>query len=123
MQNKLKTEIMKIAIIVAMDKEFAQLAKLLDHATTTEHHGRTVVTGEMGRHTLILQQSGIGKVNAAICTVEMINRYKPELVISTGVAGGADPTLDVQNVVVGLSRCVLRRRQRLRSGAGHADTL
>ena len=31
----------------------------------------------------------------------MINRYKPELVISTGVAGGADPTLDVQNVVVG----------------------
>ena len=92
---------MKIAIIVAMDKEFAQLAKLLDHATTTEHHGRTVVTGEMGRHTLILQQSGIGKVNAAICTVEMINRYKPELVISTGVAGGADPTLDVQKVVGG----------------------
>lgn len=92
---------MKIAIIVAMDKEFAQLAKQLDHATTTEQHGRTVVTGEMGHHTLILQQGGIGKVNAAICTVEMINRYKPELVISTGVAGGADPTLDVQNVVVG----------------------
>ena len=105
MQNKLKTEIMKIAIIVAMDKEFAQLSKLLDHATTTEHHGRTVVTGEMGRHTLILQQSGIGKVNAAITTQMMIDRFEVERIINTGIAGAVHHDLKVLDVVISRELC------------------
>lgn len=92
---------MKIGIIVAMDKEFAQLVKLLDNATTTEHNHKTFVTGRMGQHTLIIQQCGIGKVNSTIGAVEMIDQYEPNLVISTGVAGGADPTLEVQDVVIG----------------------
>ena len=59
---------MKIAIIVAMDKEFAQLAKLLDHATTTEHHGRTVVTGENGAPLLIEHGFNQGEKVRAIFT-------------------------------------------------------
>lgn len=92
---------MKIGIIVAMDKEFAQLVKLLDNATTTERNHKTFVSGRMGQHTLVIQQCGIGKVNSTIGAVEMIDQYQPHLVISTGVAGGADPTLEVQDVVIG----------------------
>lgn len=92
---------MKIGIIVAMDKEFAQLCKLLSHPTTEQKNKKTFVTGTLGKHEIVLQQCGIGKVNSTIGAVEMIDLYAPELVISTGVAGGADPTLNVQDVVVG----------------------
>ncbi len=92
---------MKIGIIVAMDKEFSQLVKLLDNATSEQRNHKNFVTGCMGEHTIVIQQCGIGKVNSTIGAVEMIDLYSPDLVISTGVAGGADPTLEVQNVVIG----------------------
>ena len=49
---------------------------------------------------VILQKSGIGKVNAAIQTVEMIRQYNPDVIISSGCAGGNGDDINVQNVVV-----------------------
>lgn len=92
---------MKIGLIVAMDKEFAQLRTLLDESTTERHHHKDFVLGTLGRHRLILQQCGIGKVNSAIGAVEMIDTYTPDLVISTGVAGGADSDMAPLDVAVG----------------------
>lgn len=77
------TEMKKIGIIVAMDKEFAMLNKVFgDHPN------------------IILQTSGIGKVNAAIGALQMINEHHPDLIISSGCAGGADTSLNVMDVVV-----------------------
>lgn len=74
---------MKIGIIVAMDKEYAQLEKVFS-----------------GRKDIVLQKCGIGKVNSAIGTVEMIREHRPDLIISSGCAGGADKNLNVMAVVV-----------------------
>ena len=49
---------------------------------------------------VILQKSGIGKVNAAIQTVEMIRQFHPDCIISTGCAGGNGVDINVQDVVV-----------------------
>ena len=49
---------------------------------------------------VILQKSGIGKVNAAIQTVEMIRQFHPDCIISTGCAGGNGDDINVQDVVV-----------------------
>ena len=49
---------------------------------------------------VILQKSGIGKVNAAIQAVEMIRQYKPDVIISSGCAGGNGDDVNVQDVVV-----------------------
>ena len=73
---------MKIGIIVAMDKELQQLRPLFPEDK------------------VILQKSGIGKVNAAIQTVEMIRQYKPDIIISSGCAGGNGDDVNVQDVVV-----------------------
>ena len=73
---------MKIGMIVAMDKELKQLRPLFPEAK------------------VILQKSGIGKVNAAIQTVEMIRQYKPDVIISSGCAGGNGDDVNVQDVVV-----------------------
>ena len=92
---------MKIGIIVAMDKELVQLRALLDHVTVERRGNKDFVIGKMGNCEVVLQQCGIGKVNSAIGTVEMINHYKPDLIVSSGVAGGADPGMNVTDVIVG----------------------
>ena len=92
---------MKIALIVAMDKEFVQLRSLLENEKVETHRNLTFVTGNIGTNELVLLQCGIGKVNAAIGAVEMIDNYHPDVVISSGVAGGASIVLNVTEVVVG----------------------
>lgn len=65
-----------------MDKEYEQLAKVF-------HDHRDIV----------LQKCGIGKVNSAIGATEMIAKHHPDLIISTGCAGGASTSLNVLDVV------------------------
>ena len=90
----------KIAIIVAMDKEFQQLESILSNKQTEEiGHGR-LVTGQLGDKEIALQKCGIGKVNSAIGATLLIEQFRPDLVISSGCAGGADTQLNVGDVVV-----------------------
>ena len=96
---------MKIGIIVAMEKELEQLLTIVEDMKKESHGGRTYATGRVGNNEVVIQQSGIGKVNAAIGAVEMLNAYTPDILVSTGVAGGADTSLEVGNVVVGNAYC------------------
>lgn len=84
-----------------MDKEFNQLKTLLSDIQTENHNSKDFVLGKIAHHDIIIQQCGIGKVNSTIGAVEMINCYHPELIISTGVAGGADVAMNPMEVVVG----------------------
>ena len=96
---------MKIGIIVAMDKEFTQLKTLLTESQTERKNHKDFVIGKIGNNEVVMQQCGIGKVNSTIGAVEMIDNYHPDLVISSGVAGGADINLNVTEVVVA-TECV-----------------
>lgn len=96
---------MRIGIIVAMDKEFVQLRTLLDDTTTEHHNGKDFMRGRIGDKEIIMQKCGIGKVNATIGAVEMIDGYRPDLIISTGVAGGAASDMEVCDVVAGTEYC------------------
>ena len=84
-----------------MDKELAQLQNLLSTPREEQSGSKNFITGCIGPHEVILQKCGIGKVNAAVGAVEMIDRYHPDLIVSTGCAGGADTHLKVTDVVVG----------------------
>lgn len=96
---------MKIGIIVAMDKEFTQLKTLLGESQTERKNFKDFVIGKIGDNEVVMQQCGIGKVNSTIGAVEMIDNYHPDLIISSGVAGGADINLNVTEVVVA-TECV-----------------
>lgn len=91
---------MKIGIIVAMSKELTLLTPLLGDKKTIEVNDAKYVTGKIGEHEVVATECGIGKVNAAIGTMELLDRFKLDLVISTGVAGGADANINVMDVVV-----------------------
>ena len=69
-------------MIVAMEKELKQLRPLFPEDK------------------VILQKSGIATVNAAIQAVEMIRQYKPDVIISSGCAGGNGDDINLQDVVV-----------------------
>ena len=92
---------MKIGVIVAMDKEFVQLKTILDDCKAETINGKDYFIGNLLHHRLILQKCGIGKVNAAIGTVEMINGFHPDLIVSSGVAGGAAIDMNPLDVVMG----------------------
>ena len=90
---------MKIGIIIAMDKEFRRISEQLDGLKVEIDGGRKFVTGRLGDNELVLHQCGIGKVNAAIGASEMIRRYNPDLMVSTGCAGGGRTDMEVMDIV------------------------
>lgn len=90
---------MKIGIITAMSSEHKQVAQLLKDKQEHVQGVFRYLEGQIGRNTVILTQCGIGKVNAAAGTVELIRTFHPDCVISTGVAGGIDKCLKVMDVV------------------------
>ena len=89
---------MKIGILTAMESEHNQIAALLTDKNTVNDQF-TYVVGKLDDKEIILRQCGIGKVNAAVGTAELIRTFHPDYVISTGVAGGIDSCLNVMDVV------------------------
>ena len=73
---------MKIGIIVAMDKELKQLKALFSSDEVR------------------VEKCGIGKVNAALGAQRMINEFHPDVIISSGCAGGNGDDINIQDVVV-----------------------
>lgn len=57
---------MKIGIICAMDEEIRVLVENLENAGKQTRHGLVFHTGSIGRHEVVLVQSGIGKVMSAL---------------------------------------------------------
>lgn len=88
-----------------MDKEFQRVKATLNNASDINLHGKVLSTGRIGHNNIIMTQCGIGKVNAAVGTVELINAFHPDVIISTGVAGGVSTELNVQEVVVAEKTC------------------
>ena len=91
---------MKIGIITAMSSEQKQLANQLTEIKETSKGPFNYIEGKINNNEIVLMQCGIGKVNAAAGTIELITNFKPDCIISTGVAGGIDTCLKVMDVVV-----------------------
>ncbi len=91
---------MKIGVLSAMTKEHDQLTGLLTNAQTEEFGHYTFCHGQLGINTLILMTCGIGKVNAAVGATTMIQHFHPDILISTGCAGGIDASLNVMDIVI-----------------------
>ncbi|SDN51964.1 5'-methylthioadenosine/S-adenosylhomocysteine nucleosidase [Bacillus sp. OK048] len=91
---------MRIAIITAMEEEMAPF-RIESRITARLQVGKVIVEEAIyhGQH-LILVESGIGKVNAAVAVTLLIERYKPDLIINVGSSGAFAEGLKVGDVVV-----------------------
>lgn len=91
---------MKIAIIGAMEEEVVLLRDKIDNKTVDVIAGCEYTSGQMNGVEVVLLRSGIGKVNAAMSTTILLDKYNPDFVINTGSAGGSDESLNVGDVVI-----------------------
>lgn len=94
-----------IGIIGAMEPEVALLRQQISNPVSTQLGGYTFYSGSLAGVSVVLVQSGIGKVAAALATALLIQHFKPDAVINTGSAGGFDPELNVGDVVISTEVC------------------
>lgn len=80
---------MKIAILAAMQKELQLLVSLLDSPAEIVSEGVELHFGRVKDHEVYVAKCGIGKVNSALTAYKVIKAVGPDLVINSGVAGGA----------------------------------
>lgn len=92
---------MIIGVIVAMSSEQELVSHLLTNKTVKTEDNQIFTEGTIGQHRIVLLQSGIGKVCAAVGAVELIRHYKPDYIINSGVAGSLDKKVGVMDVVIG----------------------
>lgn len=88
-------------VIGAMDSEVAHLFGAMNDRTAESVADLTFYRGIIGSNEVIVVRCGVGKVNAARCAQMLIDRYAPDYVINTGIAGGVGEGLRVGDVVVG----------------------
>ncbi|NGZ15997.1 5'-methylthioadenosine/S-adenosylhomocysteine nucleosidase [Vibrio aestuarianus] len=91
---------MKIGIIGAMEQEVAILKDAINNVQQVSKAGCTYFIGQIHGVDVVLLQSGIGKVAAAIGTTILLEEYQPDVVINTGSAGGFDASLTMGDVVI-----------------------
>lgn len=84
-----------VAVICAMEKEIAYIR---DHLGA--HFDDGIYVADFEGHKVIASVSGIGKVNSAITTQRIIDKFSPDCVINIGIAGGLDRSLSVLDMVV-----------------------
>ena len=91
---------MKAGIIGAMEPEVAILKAKLVNCETSTYAGYVFYQGQLNHNNVVIVQSGIGKVAAALATAILIDKFQPDYVVNTGSAGGFDDKLKVGDIVV-----------------------
>jgi adenosylhomocysteine nucleosidase len=91
---------MRVGIIGAMDEEVDLLRSKLEDRTDLNLAGTEFYSGKIDSLEVVLLKSGIGKVNAAMGTTLLIDKFQPDVIINTGSAGGFHHDLSVGDVVI-----------------------
>lgn len=89
-----------IALFGAFDEEITELLGSLDEAGEQEWRGFTFHEGRLEGRDVVISKSGVGKSMSAMLTQKIIDRFEPECLIFTGLAGGINPDLEIGDTVV-----------------------
>ena len=89
-----------IGIIGAMDEEVARLKEQMQNVRITTKAMMDFYQGTLEGKQVVVVRSGIGKVNAAVCTQILIDDFQAEVVINTGIAGSLNADINIGDIVV-----------------------
>ncbi len=91
---------MKIGIIGAMSEEVEILKNEMMIEEKIEKASMTFYHGVLLDKEVVIVTCGIGKVNAAVCTQILIDRFKVDKIINVGIAGGLNKDIYPGDIVV-----------------------
>lgn len=89
-----------IGIIGAMEEEVELLKEKMTDTVIIEKAGMKFVKGTLKGQTAVVVRSGIGKVNAGICTQILADEFQVEAVINTGIAGSLKAEINIGDIVL-----------------------
>ena len=89
-----------LGIIGAMDIEVDSLKNEMENPAINKIAGMDFYEGVIGGKDVVVVKCGIGKVNAAMCTQILADRYNVDAVINTGVAGSLNNDIDICDIVI-----------------------
>lgn len=90
----------KIGIIGAMDEEVSRLKEKMNVSKVEKKAGMEFFQGELSGKEAVIVKSGIGKVNAGICTQILVDDFNVDAVINTGVAGSLKNEINIGDIVL-----------------------
>lgn len=90
----------RIGIIGAMADEVAGLKELMQDIEITRKASMEFYAGTLEGKNVVVVQSGIGKVNAAVCTQILADDFQTEVVINTGIAGSLNNDINIGDIVI-----------------------
>lgn len=89
-----------LGIIGAMDEEVAKIKEQMTDVKVTQLAAMDFYEGSIHGHPVVVVRSGIGKVNAAMCTQILAVKYNVDAIINTGIAGSLDAKIDIGDIVL-----------------------
>lgn len=91
---------MKIGIIGAMSEEVEMLKEEMFIEEKIEKANMVFYHGVLLEKEVVIVTCGIGKVNAAVCSQILIDRFRVDKVINVGIAGGLNDQVYPGDIVV-----------------------
>ncbi len=88
------------AILGAFEQEIILLEDELTDVQEQIIEGIRFVSGKLSGKRVVIAFTGIGKVNAAMTTTLLIEHFKPDKVIFTGIAGAVNQQLQPGDIVI-----------------------
>jgi adenosylhomocysteine nucleosidase len=90
----------KTGIIGAMEIEVEQIKKDMQISRTVKRAKMDFVEGTLEGRPVVVVRSGIGKVNAAVCTQLLVDEFQVDCVINTGIAGSLNADINIGDIVI-----------------------
>ena len=100
MFNNIKEVKKMLGIIGAMDEEVAKLKEQMKDVKVMSKAAMDFYEGSLGGKNVVVVRSGIGKVNAAMCTQILVDTYQVDAVINTGIAGSLNANINIGDIVL-----------------------
>lgn len=89
-----------VGIIGAMDEEVELLIKEMKNKKVYNYTKMNFYQGKINTKDVVIVRCGIGKVNAAVCTQVLLDKFDIKYVINTGIAGSLDNSIDIGDIVL-----------------------
>ena len=89
-----------IGVICAMAVEVQGLKTAMENVKIYNYGRMEFTAGTIGNNQVVTVECGVGKVNAAMCAQIMIDRFSPDVVINSGVAGAVSRDVKIYDMVI-----------------------
>ncbi len=89
-----------LGIIGAMDEEVSRIKEQMTEVSVETKESMDFYKGKLKGKDVVVVRSGIGKVNAGICTQILVDKYGIDAVVNTGIAGSLNADINIGDIVL-----------------------